>query len=139
MYSSNVYFCFCRLKMEKRNGWHWKIENVCYQSKVQLKSKQHWSIRIWKLFWEHSIQDKQLIINLMKSSVLEYEKKAKSDFIELKTSLFRYFKAIKQHVSRSQNMLKGIMNFGKFINYCFQWENPVISFFAFMVRSRFTC
>ncbi|CAF3636677.1 unnamed protein product [Rotaria sordida] len=41
--------------------------------------------------------------------------------------------AIKQHVTRIQNMLKGIVDLVKFIDYCFQWENPWLSFSVFMV------
>ncbi|CAF5091443.1 unnamed protein product [Rotaria sp. Silwood1] len=40
--------------------------------------------------------------------------------------------AIKQHVTRIQNMLKGIVNLVKFIDDCFQWENPWLSFAVFM-------
>ncbi|CAF4609122.1 unnamed protein product, partial [Rotaria socialis] len=41
--------------------------------------------------------------------------------------------AIKQHVTRIQNILKSITNVMKFINYCLAWENPWLSFAAFMV------
>jgi hypothetical protein len=34
-------------------------------------------------------------------------------------------------------MLKGVVNVVKFIDYCFQWESPLISFFAFMVGELF--
>lgn len=30
-------------------------------------------------------------------------------------------------------MLKGVVDLFKFINECFQWENPLISFLTFMV------
>jgi hypothetical protein len=48
--------------------------------------------------------------------------------------MFYLFKAIKQHIARITNMLQGIGNVGKFINYCFGWDNPFLSFFTFMVR-----
>ncbi|UJR10042.1 hypothetical protein I4U23_014264 [Adineta vaga] len=41
--------------------------------------------------------------------------------------------AIKQHVTRIQNMLSGVVNVMKFINHCFQWDNPWLSFSTFMV------
>jgi len=50
---------------------------------------------------------------------------------------FCYSKAIKQHVTRTHNMLKSVFNVLKFIDYCFHWESPLLSFTAFMVRKLF--
>ncbi|CAF1101576.1 unnamed protein product [Rotaria sordida] len=41
--------------------------------------------------------------------------------------------AIKQHLIRIQNMLKGVINVVKFIDYSFRWENPRLSFSVLMV------
>ncbi|CAF3687427.1 unnamed protein product [Rotaria sp. Silwood1] len=41
--------------------------------------------------------------------------------------------AIKQHVTRIRNMLKGTVDVVKFIDYCFRWENPRLSFSVLMV------
>ncbi|CAF1475342.1 unnamed protein product [Adineta ricciae] len=41
--------------------------------------------------------------------------------------------AIKQHLARITNMLSGVINVMKFINHCFQWDNPWLSFGTFMV------
>ncbi|CAF1417032.1 unnamed protein product [Rotaria magnacalcarata] len=38
----------------------------------------------------------------------------------------------KQHINRVRNMLKYVLNAVKFINYCFEWENPLLSFCAFI-------
>jgi hypothetical protein len=48
--------------------------------------------------------------------------------------MFIHLKAIKQSVSRITNMLSGVVNVFKFLDHCFQWENPWLSFFTFMVR-----
>ncbi|CAF3277495.1 unnamed protein product [Rotaria socialis] len=41
--------------------------------------------------------------------------------------------AVKQHVTRVENIVTSILNVLKFIDYCFHWENPWLSFSAFMV------
>ena len=41
----------------------------------------------------------------------------------------------KQHINRARNMLMNVVNLVKFIDYCFQWENPLLSFSAFMVKT----
>ncbi|CAF4655605.1 unnamed protein product, partial [Rotaria sp. Silwood2] len=37
----------------------------------------------------------------------------------------------KQHINRVRNMLKCVVNAAKFVNYCFEWENPILSFCSF--------
>ncbi|CAF3469609.1 unnamed protein product [Rotaria sp. Silwood1] len=39
----------------------------------------------------------------------------------------------KQHINRVRNMLKYVVNTVKFVNYCFEWENPILSFCAFII------
>ncbi|UJR36030.1 hypothetical protein I4U23_028768 [Adineta vaga] len=39
----------------------------------------------------------------------------------------------KQHINRVRNLLKTVVNAAKFINYCFQWESPVLSFCTFII------
>ncbi|CAF1446188.1 unnamed protein product [Adineta ricciae] len=53
---------------------------------------------------------------------------------------FRYYQqdgkfrltVFKQHINRVRNSLRTVVNAVKFINYCFQWENPVLSFCTFI-------
>ncbi|CAF3448561.1 unnamed protein product, partial [Rotaria sp. Silwood2] len=47
--------------------------------------------------------------------------------------MFIHVKAIKHHVTRIQNMLKGVVDVAKFIDYCFRWENPRLSFSVLIV------
>ncbi|CAF3475717.1 unnamed protein product [Rotaria sp. Silwood1] len=37
------------------------------------------------------------------------------------------------HINRVRNMLKYVVNTVKFVNYCFEWENPILSFCAFII------
>ncbi|CAF0731605.1 unnamed protein product [Rotaria sordida] len=39
----------------------------------------------------------------------------------------------KQHINRIRNMFKYIVNTVKFVNYCFEWENPILSFCTFII------
>lgn len=39
----------------------------------------------------------------------------------------------KQHINRVRTMISQLLDLFKFINYCFQWENPMLSFLAFMI------
>ncbi|CAF3843589.1 unnamed protein product, partial [Didymodactylos carnosus] len=40
---------------------------------------------------------------------------------------------LRQNITRIQNMLMAVLNVFKFINYCFEWKNPVLSSFAFLI------
>lgn len=40
---------------------------------------------------------------------------------------------LKQHINRVRNMLIQVVDFSKFVDYCFQWENPLLSFSTFIL------
>lgn len=73
------------------------------------------------------------IINRMGSFVLVYVEFSREKFIDFYPLIFQ---VLKQHINRVRNMLKSVLNVAKFINDCFQWENPLLSFCAFIVSRR---